>query len=69
MLSNRTINLLIIFGVLMLIGFSLARAIAYKSTVGIILSVVSLGAVTIFIYYLSLALRERGNTEPEEIEY
>jgi hypothetical protein len=69
MLSNRTINLLIIFGVLMLIGFSLARAIAYKSTVGIILSIVSLGAVTIFIYYLTVALRERDNAEPEEIEY
>ncbi len=69
MLSNRTINLLIIFGILMLIGFSLARAIAYKSTMGIILSIVSLGAVTVFIYYLSLALRERDNAEPEEIEY
>jgi hypothetical protein len=69
MLSNRTINLLIIFGVLMLIGFSLARAIAYKSTIGIILSIVSLGAVTVFIYYLTVALRERDNVEPEEVEY
>lgn len=69
MLSNRTINLLIIFGILMLIGFSLARAIAYKSTVGIILAIVSLVAVTVFIYYLTVALRERDNTEPEEIEY
>ncbi len=55
MLSRQTINRLIIFGFLILVGFSLAKAIYHKSIMGIILAIVSLGATIYFLYILAKA--------------
>ena len=55
MFSKRAINLFIILAFLVLVGFSMAMAISRKSAMGIILSIVSLGAAVTFIYYLNKA--------------
>jgi Na+/H+ antiporter NhaD/arsenite permease-like protein len=62
MLSRTTINRSIIIGFLVLIGFSLAKAIYHKSFMGITLALVSLGAAIYFLYVLAKA-REEMETE------
>lgn len=43
---------------MVLIGFSLAKAIYHKSFMGIILALVSLGATVYFLYILAKAKKE-----------
>ncbi|HEX7904201.1 MAG TPA: hypothetical protein VF487_10000 [Chitinophagaceae bacterium] len=62
MLSRTFINRLIIFGFLVLVGFSLAKALYHKSVMGIILALVSLLA-TIYFLYLVARIREEARKE------
>ncbi len=55
MLSRQTLNRIIIFSFMVLVGFSLAKAIYHKSVMGIILALVSLGAGIYFLYILAKA--------------
>lgn len=59
MLSKQHINRLIIFSFMVLVGFSLAKAIYHQSVMGIILALVSLGAGVYFLYILAKAKEER----------
>jgi len=55
MLSRQTLNRIIIFSFMVLVGFCLAKAIYHKSVMGIILALVSLGAGIYFLYILAKA--------------
>jgi hypothetical protein len=56
--SKQTINRIIIFSFMVLVGFCLAKAIYHKSVMGIILAIVSLGAGIYFLYILAKAKEE-----------
>jgi general stress protein CsbA len=58
MLSRTTLNKIIIIAFMILIGFSLAKAIYHKSFMGIMLALVSLGAAIYFLYVLVKAKEE-----------
>lgn len=58
MLTNKLINRIIILAFMVLVGFSFAKAIYSQSILGIILSVVSLGAGIYFVYLLGKAREE-----------
>jgi hypothetical protein len=58
MLSRTSINRIILFVYLLLVGFSLAKAIYHQSIMGILLSLVSLGAGIHFLYILYKAKDE-----------
>ena len=65
-MSYRTfLNRLIILGFLVLVGFGLARSIQYKSMIGVILALISLGAAIYFFYLLAKAQQE-AQAETEE---
>lgn len=65
-MTYRTLfNRLIIVAFLVLVGYSLARSIHYKSFIGIILALTSLGATVYFLYLLAKAKQE-AETETEE---
>jgi hypothetical protein len=53
MISRTLINRLIIFAFMVLVGFSLAKAIQFKSIMGILLALTSLGAGVYFLYLLA----------------
>ena len=63
MTSRPFLNRLIIFGFLVLVGFCLARSIQYKSVMGIILALTSLGAAVYFLYLLAKAKAEMETEE------
>ena len=65
MLSRPTLNRIVIIGFMVLIGFSLAKAIYHKSFMGITLALVSLGAAIYFLYILVKA-KEEMEMETEE---
>ena len=65
MLSRTTLNKIIIISFMVLIGFSLAKAIYHGSFMGIILALVSLGAAVYFLYILAKA-KEEMEMEAEE---
>ena len=65
MLSRATLNKIIIIGFMVLIGFSLAKAIYHRSFMGITLAIVSLGAAVYFLYILAKAQSE---LETEEVQ-
>lgn len=52
MIPRTIINRLIIFSFLVLVGYSLAKAIQFKSVMGILLALISLGAAVYFLYLL-----------------
>lgn len=52
MTSRTVINRLIIFSFMVLVGYSLAKAIQFKSMIGILLALISLGAGVYFLYLL-----------------
>ena len=55
-MDSRTIfNRLIIFGFVVLVGYSLAKAIYSNSTMGILLALTGLGAVIYFLYLVAKA--------------
>ncbi len=58
MISRPTLNKIIIIAFMVLIGFSLAKAIYHKSFMGITLALVSLGAAVYFLYVLAKAKEE-----------
>ena len=58
MLSRTTLNKIIIIGFMVLVGFSLAKAIYNKSFMGITLAFVALGAAIYFLYVLAKAKEE-----------
>jgi hypothetical protein len=58
MLSRTMLNRLIIFGFMVLVGFSLAKSIQAGSTIAIILSIVSLSAGVYFLYLLTKAQQQ-----------
>lgn len=63
MLSRSTLNKLIIIGFLVLVGFSLAKAIYHGSFMGITLALLSLGAAIYFLYTLARAREEMEKGE------
>jgi hypothetical protein len=58
MIYRTFISRLLIFGFLIGIGFCLARSVQYKSMLGVILALVSLGATIYFLYLLKMAQQE-----------
>jgi len=58
MISRHTLNRIIIISFMVLIGFSLAKAIYHKSFMGITLAFISLGAAVYFLYILVKAKQE-----------
>jgi hypothetical protein len=62
--TRQILNRLIILGFMVLVGFSLAKAIYSGSIIGVLLSLVSLGAAVYFLYTLVKAKEEfeRGDT-------
>ena len=58
MISRPIINKVIIISFMVLIGFSLAKAIYHKSFMGITLAFISLGAAVYFLYILAKAKEE-----------
>jgi len=63
MLSRSILNRIIILGFIALVGFCLAKAIYTQSVMGIILALVSLGAVVYFLYLVA-----KGNEEARREE-
>ena len=59
MFSKTLINRLVIIAFMVLVGFSLAKGIQTRSTMGIILALTSLLAATYFMYLLAKAKEER----------
>jgi len=66
MLSRHNLNRIIVISFMVLIGFSLAKAIYHKSFMGITLAFVALGAAVYFLYILAKA-KEEMEMEAEEI--
>jgi hypothetical protein len=58
MVSRTILNRLIIFGFVVLVGFSLAKAIYSNSTMGILLALTSLLAVIYFLHLVAKANQE-----------
>jgi uncharacterized membrane protein len=58
MISRPTLNKIIIISFMVLIGFSLAKAIYHGSFMGITLALVALGATVYFLYILAKAKEE-----------
>lgn len=66
-MTYRTfLNRVIILGFLVLVGFGLARSLQYKSMLGVVLALISLGAAIYFFYLLATAQQE-ANAETEEV--
>jgi len=63
MISRTTLNRIIIICFMVLVGFSLAKAIYHKSFMGITLALVSLGAAIYFLYVLAKAKEEMETEE------
>lgn len=58
MITRTTLNKIIIISFMVLIGFSLAKAIYHGSIMGIVLALVSLSAAVYFLYVLAKARKE-----------
>ena len=65
MIYRTFLNRVIVLGFLVLVGFGLARSIQYRSMLGIILALISLGAAIYFFYLLAKAQQET-QAETEE---
>lgn len=66
MFSRSTLNKIIIIGFMVLIGYSLAKAIYHNSLIGITLALVSLGAAIYFLHVLAKAKEEMLACRSEE---
>ena len=62
MISHPNLSRIIIFAFMILVGLALAYAIRSQSLIGIILSLISLGAV---IHFLNLLSKARYETQQE----
>jgi hypothetical protein len=65
MISRTHINRLIIFAFMVLVGYSLAKAIQSQSVTGFILALVSLGAGVYFLHLLAKAKQEQEQEQEE----
>lgn len=63
MLSRTILNRVIILGFMVLVGWCLARGIYYRSVMGIILALTSLGAGIYFLYLLAKMKEELHQQE------
>jgi hypothetical protein len=63
MISRTHINRLIIFSFMVLVGYSLAKAIQSQSVTGFILAIVSLSAGVYFLHLLAKAKQEQEQEE------
>ena len=63
MLSRTILNRVIILGFMVLVGWCLARGIYYRSVMGIILALTSLGAAIYFLYLLAKMKEELQQQE------
>jgi len=59
MIRRTLINRLIFLVFMVLVGYSLAKAIQIQSVMGILLSLVSLGAAVYFLYLLAKIKQEQ----------
>jgi Na+/H+ antiporter NhaD/arsenite permease-like protein len=67
--TRQIINKVIILGFMALVGFALAKAIYYKSFMGITLAVISLGAAVYFLYILAKAKEEYEAEKATQSEF
>jgi disulfide bond formation protein DsbB len=67
MISRTHINRLLILVFMVLVGYSLAYGIKVQSIIGIILSLVSLGAGIYFLYLLAKAQEQLKQEQDEGI--
>ena len=63
MLSRSILNRVIILGFMVLVGWCLARGIYYRSVMGIILALTSLGAGIYFLFLLAKMKEELQQQE------
>lgn len=63
LITRTTLNKIVIIGFMVLIGFSLAKAIYHGSFMGITLALVALGASVYFLYILVKAKEESETRE------
>lgn len=63
MIPRTLINRLLIFTFMILVGYSLAKAIQYNSIMGILLAITSLGAGVYFLYLLAKMKYEQEKEE------
>ena len=63
MIARHIVNKIIIVSFMVLIGFSLAKAIYHKSFMGIILALIAFGAAIYFLYVLVNAKKELETEE------
>jgi hypothetical protein len=63
MISHTHINRFVIFAFMILVGYSLAKAIQTQSITGIILALISLSAGIYFLYLLAKAKQEQEQEE------
>ena len=67
-MTYRTIlNRVIILGFLVGVGFMLAKSIQYRNMLGVVFSLISLGAAVRFFYLLAKAQQEIAEAEREEV--
>ena len=62
--TREILNRLLIIGFMVLVGFSLAKAIYTGSFLGVLLSLISLGAGVYFLYILAKAKEEMEAENP-----
>jgi hypothetical protein len=62
MIRRTLINRLIFLAFMVLVGYSLAKAIQIQSVIGILLSLVSLAAAVYFLYLLAKIKQEQEET-------
>jgi Na+/H+ antiporter NhaD/arsenite permease-like protein len=67
--TRQILNKVIILGFMALVGFALAKAIYYKSFMGITLAVISLGAAVYFLYILAKAKEEYEAEKATQSEF
>ena len=63
MISRTHISRLVIFAFMVLVGYSIAKAIQSQSVTGILLALISLGAGIYFLYLLAKAKQEKEQEE------
>ena len=63
MISRTHISRLVIFAFMVLVGYSIAKAIQSQSVTGILLALISLGAGIYFLYLLAKAKEEQEQEE------
>ena len=63
MIPRFIINILLVFVVVVAVGYCVAESLKYGSAIGFILALTSLGAVVYFIYLLAKGRQEQETEE------